>query len=375
MSRPRIFCCIGAAWPGNDASGPNRSYASMREALSDRFDFHLLSRDRPFGGTEALDADSTSDRTLLAPAWSGAQSLRDAIHTAGPDLIWLNGFFDRDFTIPVLIARKLGRLGDIPVLLSPRGEFAPAALALKAKRKRVWLAVAKTLGLLDGVTLHATAEPEQQAIHAVIGQASTVAPNIRTLPPLVQKPVRETVGAVCLAFVGRISRMKNLDFALRALALAKMPAVLDIYGPIEDDAYWGECRALIASLPSHVSARHHGELPASAIALCLAEADMLFLPTRGENFGHAIFEALAGGTPVLISDRTPWRDLPKRLAGWDLPLDDPARFARAIDLYAALKLSQRNRLTSGARQLAADWEAQSDAAAATIGLIETALAR
>ena len=33
------------------------------------------------------------------------------------------------------------------------------------------------------------------------------------------------------------------------------------------------------------------------------------LPTGGENFGHAIFEALSCGVPALISDRTPWRDL------------------------------------------------------------------
>ena len=34
--------------------------------------------------------------------------------------------------------------------------------------------------------------------------------------------------------------------------------------------------------------------------------DLFVFPTRGENFGHVIPEALAAGTPILLSDRTPW---------------------------------------------------------------------
>jgi glycosyltransferase involved in cell wall biosynthesis len=35
--------------------------------------------------------------------------------------------------------------------------------------------------------------------------------------------------------------------------------------------------------------------------------DLFVFPTRGENFGHVIIESLSVGTPVLLSDRTPWR--------------------------------------------------------------------
>jgi glycosyltransferase involved in cell wall biosynthesis len=41
-----------------------------------------------------------------------------------------------------------------------------------------------------------------------------------------------------------------------------------------------------------------------------------------ESFGHAIFEALAVGCPVLISDQTPWKNLQKKQAGWDLPISN-----------------------------------------------------
>ena len=35
----------------------------------------------------------------------------------------------------------------------------------------------------------------------------------------------------------------------------------------------------------------------------------MFLPSKGENFGHIIMESLAASTPVIISDLTPWKDL------------------------------------------------------------------
>jgi glycosyltransferase involved in cell wall biosynthesis len=41
-----------------------------------------------------------------------------------------------------------------------------------------------------------------------------------------------------------------------------------------------------------------------------------------ESFGHAIFEALSVGCPVLISDQTPWKNLQEKKAGWDLPISD-----------------------------------------------------
>ena len=48
--------------------------------------------------------------------------------------------------------------------------------------------------------------------------------------------------------------------------------------------------------------------------------DLFVFPTLGENFGHVIYESLMCGTPVLVSDNTPW--LPdKKGALTVLPLD------------------------------------------------------
>ena len=84
-------------------------------------------------------------------------------------------------------------------------------------------------------------------------------------------------------------------------------------------------------------------------------ADFLLLPTQGENFGHAIFEAFAAGLPVIISDQTPWKDLQNQQIGWDLPLDQPAAFAEAIAQAAMMSQEQYGRWSAQAQAFARDF--------------------
>ncbi len=81
----------------------------------------------------------------------------------------------------------------------------------------------------------------------------------------------------------------------------------------------------------------------------------IILPTQGENFGHAIFESLGVGTPVIISDRTIWRGLQEQQAGWDLPLEEPGMLAGAVRELGSMDLPARERLRAGALELAQEF--------------------
>ncbi len=96
---------------------------------------------------------------------------------------------------------------------------------------------------------------------------------------------------------------------------------------------------MLASLPENVQVEYRGNLPNERVAETLFGYDFFFLPTLGENFGHAIFESFSAGCPVLISDQTPWRNLAEQHLGWDIALDEPDRWRsvlqECIDMEAA----------------------------------------
>ena len=142
-------------------------------------------------------------------------------------------------------------------------------------------------------------------------------------------------GVLRVCFLSRISPKKNLDYALRVLGKILIPVKFSIYGPIEDDLYWVDCQKLISKMPSNIEVVHEGLIEPSRVVSELAKNDLFFFPTRGENYGHVIHEALRAGLPVLISDQTPWRGLTELGIGWDLSLSEIDQFADRIEALAA----------------------------------------
>jgi glycosyltransferase involved in cell wall biosynthesis len=121
-----------------------------------------------------------------------------------------------------------------------------------------------------------------------------------------------------------------------------VPVELTIYGPIEDPVFWATCQELIAQLPANIRAAYAGEVLPEHVRQTLCEHDLFFFPTRGENFGHVIFEALSAGVPVLISDQTPWTDLEAHGAGWSVPLHSTTAFATVIEAASRVLPHERD---------------------------------
>jgi len=382
--KPIVLTLIGAYWPGNGASGANLSIKGMVEALNDEFVFLRVSLDRPSGQCAAL---VESGRWFDGPAGAvhycspspgrlGARGLANILRSTHYDLLLLNGFHDRKFTIPALLMRKFGLAPARPTIVSPRGEFSRAARRLKSGRKSAYRVFAHHFRLFDDVWLHATSAEELEDIRRgfPFAKGYLVAPNVRQL--IAPSTCVATTDGVCrLVFLARISPVKNLDLALRALAQVKANVAFDIYGPKEDRHYWAQCEELIAALPPNVVARYDGEIANESVPTTLANYDLLFLPSKSENFGHAIFEALSCGVPALIGDATPWKELESDAAGWDLPLGDPRTFAQKIDTFAAMDASAKARLRAGTRARAERWVKDSDAVEQTRRMFRTALAQ
>jgi glycosyltransferase involved in cell wall biosynthesis len=377
--KPTILIVMGGFWPGHEANGPNTSLIALCRALGSAFSFRIIARDRADEpGAAALAPAGVWHKTdyaeILYCETPGRTPRRlfEALRATPHDMLVLNGFFDREFTIPLLLWRRLGRLPRKPLILSPRGEFSPGALGLKAPRKRAYVAFAEAAGLLRDVHFHATGGREREEILALLPKAIvSVAANIRKLDA--PAPMPKPGELLRIAFLSRITPKKNLDYALRVLAQVRSPVAFDIYGPVNDQAHWAACQALIAKLPPHINASYRGVISNVAVHGTLSGYDLFFLPTRGENFGHAIVDALAASCPVLISDQTPWVTLDAQKAGWALPLADQPAFARAIDAFAAMAEPERAIWRSSARGYAETIVHTSDAIAATRAMFLAAL--
>jgi glycosyltransferase involved in cell wall biosynthesis len=109
-----------------------------------------------------------------------------------------------------------------------------------------------------------------------------------------------------------------------------------LFGPIVDNSYWLKCKSLISQLPRNIKVVYKGEMPHDQLKLLLPGFDLFFLPTNGENYGHAIVEAILAKLPVLVSDLTPWRNLQEKGIGWDIPLADKKRFAMVLEECAKM---------------------------------------
>jgi glycosyltransferase involved in cell wall biosynthesis len=87
---------------------------------------------------------------------------------------------------------------------------------------------------------------------------------------------------------------------------------------------------VIESLPKNLKVSYCGIADAEEIPELLKKYHGVFLPSRGENFGHVILESFMAGRTVIISDQTPWRKLQELGVGWDLSLEKTEEFSQVI---------------------------------------------
>jgi glycosyltransferase involved in cell wall biosynthesis len=346
--------------PGYKAGGPPRSISNMVEALGNELDFRIVTSDRDASDVEAYPEVTEGTWTAvgkaqvlyLAPARKRFLRIATILLTVPHDILYLNSFFDPVFTQTLLLARRLGLGSDARCIIAPRGELAEGALALKSAKKKAFLFVARATGLYRNLEWHASSRHEAADIRRALGKVVRHIKVASDVPDMTTRSLRSFVPRtpgepLRIVFLSRISPMKNLDFALEVLWRVRVPVRFDIYGMVDDDAYWRRCQEIMATLPSNVEAVWHGCIPHSEVAETLARYDLFLLPTRGESYGHAIFEALSVGTPVLIADTTPWRGLEEKRIGWDLPLSNPGDFADRIEkafAFDADEQVQRRRL-------------------------------
>lgn len=331
MKRVSLLIFVDYFTPGYKAGGPIQSLKNLISVISDEINIYLITRNHDWGTTEVYE-------NVEANIWIATENyhikylrkediiidvLATEIENLKPDVIFCNSFFSK-FTRKTIQLFRLRRY-EIPIVIAPRGEFMNGAFATKFFKKIVYLKLLIITRLLKDVHWLSTSAVETKSIRKKIGVdvIITCVSNLPNLSEPIVKNVSKKKGELSLVFLSRIDPKKNLDFLLNVLVNCESIGRinLDIYGSKGDKKYFDLCKGISHRIPKNISVNFMDSIPNCEVIQTLAKYHFFILPTKGENYGHAIFESFIAGTPVIISDRTPWVNLRMSKVGVDLPLE------------------------------------------------------
>lgn len=345
LPKSQIALFIDWYIPAYKAGGPVKSIANLVALLKHKADFYIITGDRdegdiiPFNNVVLNKWHSNDGYNViyLAKEKQTINEYTSILKTINPHLVYINGIFSKNFSIkPLLVSNKL----KVKTIIAPRGMLGAGALTIKPFKKEVFLKIFNFLKLYKNVAWHATDQTEKNEINKKIQNYSNVfvIPNMPVKPRLnILDTKIKNENKLKIVYISRISKKKNLNFILEILNEENTlhNIELDIWGPIEDEAYFDKSNRLIENINNDNlnKVSYKGDLKWNEIESCLMNYDFFILPTLHENFGHSIFESIAVGVPILISDNTPWRNLQSNKIGWDLNLNNRADWIKAL-LYA-----------------------------------------
>ena len=284
--------------PGYKAGGALRTIANMVEMIGDEFNFSIITSDRDFGDVNAYENVVLDQWVQLAKCqvyYMSAQNqsfytLNKLISETPHDILYLNSFFDPVFTIRPLLCRRLKGVPLQPAIIACRGEFSHGSLAIKKWKKRLYIVLARILGIYRNLTWQASSEHEAERIGHVIGETvrqTVVAPDLVFakchVKPDKQCSKRMKNTPLRIVTLLRICQTKNLDYALRIIEKVSVPVIFDIYGPKEDNDYWQLCESIIKGLPSSVRVQYKGSLEHDDVLHTLADYDLFFYYCREDD--------------------------------------------------------------------------------------------
>jgi len=361
-----ILVFIDWYWPGYKAGGTVRAFLNMVSYMKDDFVFHIITRDTDYtesssyASVKSNEWNKITENVRIFYASKENISLgiwKKLIRETHFDMVYVHGIFSFWFSIlPLLLIKNKTKK---KILVAAHGMLGDHAFQVKPLKKGIFIWLIRLTGLYKDVAFHAANTQEAIDIRKRAGKkvkihiADELPQRVR---PLKVRPRKKEPGRLRLAWVARIAPEKNLKYALEVLSGIEEGEIwYDLYGPVYDERYWEECREIIRTLPPNVHVSWKGSLAGDQVMKVLQDYHALFLPTTGENFGHAILESMMSGCPVIISDRTPWRDLEKNGCGFDIPLEKIEVFQEKIAELAGLDQGAFDSLTHRTLQFIEDY--------------------
>lgn len=366
--RKRLMICYDWFYPAYKAGGPIQSLTNLVIALQYEFEIYIFC-----SSSDLNDDNPVSDLTnqwiklvlpgaeipvqvwYAGPALPTGSVVRAVIKDIDPHVVYLNGIFSYHyFLLPLRAARRA------KVVVCPRGMLQRGALSGKWFKKMVYLRMLRLTGLTKHVLWHATGEEEMNDVRKIFGKKvkAAIASNIPRKPlDMITVPPKEE-GKLRLIYLSLIAEKKNLLGVINAIAGCEENISLDIYGPVKDKEYWQRCRKAMQMTKGRVN--YNGDVKPADVQSVFSKYDASILLTRGENFGHAIYESLSSGRPVVNSRYTPWNELEQQYAGWNVDIDSMEAIKKTLLDICNMKADFFYGYCQGAYRLAVKYYSESN---------------
>ncbi len=277
----------------------------------------------------------------------------------GYDLTHIYGLYDLLGPSAASACRRISR----PYVVEPMGMFLPIVRNIRMKRL-----YHRALGgrLLRGASrVIATSEQERQEFleGGIANSKIVVRRNGIEIPAQFpsagsfrnQWKISPEVKLVL--FLGRLVSKKSPDLMLEVFSKwnqrgnGSRSSVLVMAGPDEGDGFREHLEGIAAKIGLNGRIVFTGPLHGDAKWAAYRDADVFVLPSQNENFGNTAAEAVACGTPVLVTDRCGIAPMVEERAGLVVPHDCAALEAGLSRILGDAALAAR--LREGCKGVAA----------------------
>jgi glycosyltransferase involved in cell wall biosynthesis len=357
----KILVVTGVYLPGYKGGGPIKTIKNIVDTFGSKYKFFILTSDRDIGDVtgypdiikDQIISNNTHEIIYISPKNQRILFL-SSILKGYYDVIYINSLFSK-FSIMILLLIKLKLVKTDKIIIAPRGELASTALAFKSIKKKVYILISKWIQFYRDAFFQATSKSELENIKTVLGvdkEKTFLVKNLSGLSLYKNNSIKKK-NSLSIIYLSRIHPIKNLEFIFKILSkLENINVLIDIYGPVEDEEYFNNCKKISDQLKENIKVNYKGSIPPPTVQKTICRYNLFFLPTLGENYGHTIVEALLTQTPVLISDQTPWNKITTLGAGKAINLKNSNEFVEYLVELSHLNQSSYDLLKKNVKSFA-----------------------
>ncbi len=295
--------------------GPAKAVLEVSQALSEQQQkitiFSTEDRFRQFKGIDEFQRQGIEIRLFESfGRYCYAPLLRNELERRINtfDVVHIHGLW----TYPTWAASQVSFKHRIPYVIRPCGMLDRYCLSHHEIRKKIYYECVEHQNLKRAAAIHFTSEAERERSLYPVDVPTAILPlginlNDYILPPSgrFKKRYPQLKDKRIILFLGRVNFKKGLDLLIQAFneIVQKIPSAHCVIAGPDDEGYGKKLRNLIEQKKVQGHITFVDFVDEKDKLELLGDSEIFCLPSRQENFGIAMIEAMAAGLPVVISDQ------------------------------------------------------------------------